>query len=132
MMDVGRMSTSRSAGVVHTTTGGATVKDQVTQMAETGDDIRERLDVDVVNVGPHPPSHAGLARDLGIEEGHHRLIDEFGIGWQMPVDGGRYHDLYLSPLARAETDWAFVRYDVQRAIRIPSEVAECFTVVPDD
>jgi acyl-CoA thioester hydrolase len=32
-------------------------------------------------------------------------------------------------LARAETDWAFVNYARQRAVRIPAMVAECFTVV---
>ncbi len=35
---------------------------------------------------------------------HYRLIDEWGMGWQMPRDGGHYYDLYLSPLAHAQTD----------------------------
>ena len=33
-------------------------------------------------------------------------------------------------LARAETDWAFVNYSRQRAVRIPATVAESFEVVP--
>lgn len=32
-------------------------------------------------------------------------------------------------LARAETDWAFVNYAKQKAIRIPAEVAESFSLV---
>lgn len=83
--------------------GEPAVKDQVTQMAETGDDVREILEVDVKNVGPMPPSTPGLAKDLGLQNNHYRLIDEFGMGWRMPKDGGHYYDLYLSPLASAET-----------------------------
>ena len=65
--------------------------------------MRRRLAVDVESVRPNSPSKSGLARDLGLEDGYHRLIDEFGMGWQMPAEGGHYHDLYLSPLANAET-----------------------------
>ena len=83
--------------------GGATVRDTVTQMAETDDDLVERLRVDVKNVTPRPPSGPGLAKYLGLQEGHYRLIDEFGMGWQMPEDGGHYYDLYHNPLANAET-----------------------------
>ena len=83
--------------------GEAKVLDQVTQIGETSDDLRDRLGVDVKSVCPRPPSRPGLARDLGLEEGHYRLIDEFGMGWQMPKEGGHYYDLYLSPLAHAET-----------------------------
>jgi uroporphyrinogen decarboxylase len=79
------------------------VKDRVTQMAHTGADVEAILGTDVTNVGPFSPACAGLARDVGHEEGHDRLIDEFGIGWQMPLAGGHYYDLYHSPLATAET-----------------------------
>ena len=43
--------------------GEAKLLDQVTQTAETGDDVRDRLKVDVKNVQPLPPSNAGPARD---------------------------------------------------------------------
>ncbi|MFG0335718.1 MAG: acyl-CoA thioesterase [Maioricimonas sp. JB049] len=36
------------------------------------------------------------------------------------------------PLARAETNWAFVRLSDLRLHRIPPEVAEAFVIVPDD
>jgi len=79
------------------------VRDRVTQMADTGEDIIEKLKIDVKNVSPSSPSKKGLSLDLGPEENHYRLIDEFGIGWQMPVEGGHYYDLYLHPLENAET-----------------------------
>jgi uroporphyrinogen decarboxylase len=82
----------------------------VTQLGRIGDDLVERLRIDVINVSPNPPSRPGLARDLGNQDGFHRLIDEFGIGWQMPLEGGFYHDLYLNPLRDAETVQDIDRY----------------------
>jgi len=46
--------------------GEPVVKGEVTQMADTGDDIGGRLKVDVINVGPMPAAGVGLARDLGM------------------------------------------------------------------
>jgi len=83
--------------------GEAQVLDQVTQMAETGDDVRDRLGVDVRCVQPRPPSFPGPARDLGLVGDSYRLIDEFGMGWRMPKQNGHYYDLYLSPLADCRT-----------------------------
>jgi uroporphyrinogen decarboxylase len=77
--------------------------DRVTQLARTGDDLVEKLGIDVVNVGPEGPSTPGLSSDLGLVDDHYRIIDEFGIGWQMPKEGGHYYDLYHHPLADAET-----------------------------
>ena len=90
--------------------GEAQVLDRVTQMAETGDDVRDRLRVDVRSVRPNAPGRAGLARDLGWVGDHDRLIDEFGIGWQMPRHGGHYYDLYFSPLAACRPGAAIGRY----------------------
>ncbi len=79
------------------------LRDQVTQLAWTGSEIAERLKVDVMPALPNPPSNAGPAKDLGQVGDYYRLIDEFGMGWQMPVNEGHYYDLYLNPLASAET-----------------------------
>jgi len=35
-------------------------------------------------------------------------------------------------LATAATDWAFMNYEKQKAVRIPAEVAAAFEVVPPD
>ena len=42
--------------------GEAQVLDRVTQMADTGDDVRDRLRVDVRSVRPNAPGHGGPAR----------------------------------------------------------------------
>ena len=78
------------------------VLDQVTQMAELPGEVADLLKVDVKNTRPRQPSSPGLAADQGLVDGHYRLVDEFGMGWRMPRDGGLYYDLYHSPLAGAE------------------------------
>ena len=77
--------------------------DKVTQLGVTDEAIARRLGVDVRNVAPCPPSNPGPAADLGLVGEHFRLIDEWGMGWHMPRQNGHYYDLYLSPLAQAET-----------------------------
>ena len=80
-----------------------TVKDKIIQIADIGDDLIELLKIDVKCVPPKPSSQKGLQQELGIENGYDRIIDEWGMGWRMPVTGGHYYDLYKSPLAAAET-----------------------------
>jgi uroporphyrinogen decarboxylase len=79
------------------------VQDKITQMAATQDDLIEKLGIDVKNVPPQPPSRPGLTRSLGPKNGYDHLIDEFGMGWRMPLKGGHYYDLYYSPLANMKT-----------------------------
>jgi len=79
------------------------VRDKITQMADTGDEIVEKLGIDVVNVSPNPPAESPLASDVGLQDGYYCLSDEFGMGWRMPENGGHYYDLYYSPLADAQT-----------------------------
>ncbi len=77
--------------------------DPITQLAWTGEEVARLLRVDVLGVSPRPPSTPGMHRDLGLAGDHYRIIDEMGIGWRMPRQGGHYYDLYLHPLARAQT-----------------------------
>jgi uroporphyrinogen decarboxylase len=83
--------------------GEAELWDPITQLARTGEEVGQRLQVDVLGVGPRPPSSPGLYRNEGLVGDHYRITDELGIGWQMPMDGGHYYDLYAHPLANAET-----------------------------
>lgn len=83
--------------------GEPQIKDEVTQMAETGEDVIKVLKIDIKNVSPDLPLQSGLAKDVGYRDDYHILFDEFGIGWRMPVNGGHYHDLFYSPLKEAET-----------------------------
>jgi len=65
--------------------------------------VIDRLGIDVKCVDPEPPSEKGLAREPGIMDGYDHLIDEWGIGWKMPVKGGHYYDLYHHPLAACDS-----------------------------
>ena len=67
----------------------------VTQTAKTDDDIIERLKIDVKIIPPQAPGNQGLAKDIGLQEGYYRLIDEFGIGWQMPEQSGHYYQAHF-------------------------------------
>jgi len=80
-----------------------TIKDKITQIANIEDDLIERLQIDVKGVSPSPSRHQGLEKDLGVENGYDRIIDEWGMGWRMPVISGHYYDLYQSPLASAQS-----------------------------
>jgi len=83
--------------------GEVEMDDKIIQTGKMGDDLIERLGVDVKIVPPNDPSDPGLERDLGLQDGHYRYIDEFGIGWQMPETGGHYYDLYRYPFAGVDT-----------------------------
>jgi uroporphyrinogen decarboxylase len=61
------------------------------------------LKIDIKGVSPSPSDHKGLSEKLGIEKGYDRIIDEWGMGWRMPVTSGFYYDLYHSPLASAQS-----------------------------
>ena len=73
--------------------GEVTLWEKITQVAVTDEETATRLRTDVGRVGPNPPANPNYARDLGLDGNHYRLIDEWGIGWQMPVNGGHYYDL---------------------------------------
>ncbi len=79
-----------------------TLDDRVIQTGKMEDDLIDRLGVDVKIVKPDPPANPSGAKDLGLQDGCYRLIDEYGMGWAMPECGGKYYDLYHSPLAGAE------------------------------
>ncbi len=81
--------------------GPAEVKDTITQMADTGEDVIDYLKVDVKNVGPQVPDNSKL-KDLGYRDGSHFVEDEWGMQWRMPPNGF-YYDLHKSPLAHVET-----------------------------
>lgn len=78
-------------------------REKITQVAKIDNDMIEKLKIDFKNVRPEAPSKPGPSKYLGLEGNHYRLIDEFGIGWQMPVENGHFYDLYLHPLKNAKT-----------------------------
>jgi uroporphyrinogen decarboxylase len=80
-----------------------TVKDKITQIGNIEEDLIETLKIDVKGVNPNPSAIKGLAEEPGVENGYDRIVDEWGMGWRMPLIGGHYYDLYKSPLAFAQS-----------------------------
>jgi uroporphyrinogen decarboxylase len=91
-------------------TEDVTLDNAVIQTGRMEDDLIERLHVDVKRVGPQAPANPNLSKEIGLQDGYYRLIDEYGMGWAMPEHGGKYYDLYLSPMANAETVSDIERY----------------------
>jgi len=77
--------------------------DKITQLGEVNDELIDKLGIDIKNVAPEAPEKKGLFKDIGLDGGHYKLIDEFGIGWKMPEEDGHFYDLYLHPLRDAKT-----------------------------
>jgi len=73
------------------------IEDRHQQLARVHDDVKERLRVDVYGINPGPPR--GWVRPEWTEDGYHKICDEWGIEWWMPVDGGLYYDMRVHPLA---------------------------------
>ena len=73
------------------------VKLLTAQFAEVDPEVQEYVGADVRGTNPLP------AEDYEVEQDgdYLRLTDEFGIGWQRPVAGGLYFDMYRHPLAQA-------------------------------
>ncbi len=83
--------------------GEVKLRDRITQIAQIEQDVIDIFKIDVKSVCPKPSRIKGLEQDLGIENGYDRIIDEWGMGWKMPLQGGHYYDLFKSPLAACET-----------------------------
>ena len=82
--------TDREVGVKHLTA----------QFAVIDREVQECIGADVRGTEPHTPVQPEITR-----RGDYRVLqDEFGIGWQRPVEGGLYFDMYRHPLAEASID----------------------------
>lgn len=73
--------------------------DRIQQLARIDVDIIDLLKVDVKDVDPQDPDNPGLSKDPVVEDGYHTYIDEWGITWKMPVEGGIYYDMRSHPLS---------------------------------
>ena len=71
------------------------------QLAHVDEDVAEQLQTDFRLVLPDLPS--GFEYVLRDEGAYQAYIDEWGIGWRKPVDGGFYYDMYHHPLAGASS-----------------------------
>jgi uroporphyrinogen decarboxylase len=70
--------------------------DVVQQLADVEPDVLDALGADVRAVLPRVPPAAD--RPAVEEAGHLVLVDEWGVGRRMPVDGGLYYDIHDVPL----------------------------------
>jgi uroporphyrinogen decarboxylase len=77
------------------------IEDPIQQLARVHEDVKERLEVDVFGVNPSKPR--GIGRPPWSEDGYDKLVDEWGIEWWKPQDGGYYYDMRRHPLAGIET-----------------------------
>jgi uroporphyrinogen decarboxylase len=71
------------------------------QLAVVEEDVAKRLETDVALATPQPSADFEFVfRDEGDYEAY---TDEWGIGWRKPKEGGFYYDMYIHPLADAES-----------------------------
>lgn len=77
------------------------IEDMHQQLAQVHEDVKARLKVDVW--GLNPGKVPGATPPPWTEGDYHKIIDEWGIEWWMPVEGGFYYDMRRHPLADIDT-----------------------------
>jgi uroporphyrinogen decarboxylase len=83
------------------------IADPTQQLARVHDDVKRRLEVDIYGVAPSKPR--GIAAAWS-EDGYDKLLDEWGIEWWKPQDGGFYYDMRGHPLANIDTIEGLAKY----------------------
>lgn len=71
------------------------------QLAQIDEDLLGPLGVDVRTLSSDPMGAGEL--EIFEKDGFYNYIDEWGIGFHMPIENGHYYDMYHHPLANAET-----------------------------
>lgn len=90
------------------TAGEIKISDQIQQLAQIDEAVARRLQSDIRVVTPRTSSVWNLRIE---DEGKRtRFVDEWGITWKMPKEGGFYYDMVDHPLADAATVADVERY----------------------
>lgn len=75
------------------------IYDTTQQLARIDQDVLDILKVDVRILDPKPPIHnpRAVAPYIEADGRYYKMVDEIGIGWKMPVQGGHYFDMVEHP-----------------------------------
>ena len=84
------------------------IEDPVQQLGRVHEDVKERLKVDVYGINPSKPR--GIAAPAWSDGDYDKLIDEWGIEWWKPREGGFYYDMRRHPLADIDTLEGLAKY----------------------
>lgn len=84
------------------------IEDMHQQLAKVHEDVKERFRVDVWGINPGKPP--GSTPPPWTDGAYHKIIDEWGIEWWMPVEGGFYYDMRRHPLENQNTIAALQRF----------------------
>ena len=84
------------------------IEDPIQQLARVHEDVKQRLKVDVWGVNPSQPR--GISRPPWSEGGYDKMVDEWGIEWWKPQEGGFYYDMRRHPLAAIDSVPELLRY----------------------
>ncbi|MGI6778535.1 MAG: uroporphyrinogen decarboxylase family protein [Acetivibrionales bacterium] len=82
--------------------------DVVQQLVTPSRSFLEKFEIDVWNVSPSNPRNWRL--EIKQEGDYNTFVDDWGIKWKMPVEGGHYFDMATHPLEDAQRKTDVLRH----------------------